>query len=88
MAAIDLLAFATAAGFAMVAAATVLVVIGVRQEERHGTIEHKRPPSIPALLARRVLGNYVRQRSEGPPGRGDLGKEVPAAGRHVSPPER
>jgi hypothetical protein len=70
------LALATAAGFA-VAAATVLVIIGVRQEERRGTIENKRAPSIPALLARRVLTTYVRQLSEDQP-----------TGRPVKPSER
>ncbi len=43
MAAIDALAFAIAAGFAVVVATTVLVIIGVRQEERRCTIENKRP---------------------------------------------
>ncbi len=68
MAAIGTLLFVTAAGFAVIAAATVLVIVGVRQEERRGTIVARRPPSIPALLARRVLGAYVRQLREDPPG--------------------
>jgi hypothetical protein len=42
-----------------VVVATVLVIVGVRQEERRGTVAHKRPPTISALLARRVLGAYV-----------------------------
>lgn len=60
MAAIDALLFATAAGFAAIAAATALVIIGVRQEERRQTIASTRPPTIPALLARRVLGAYIQ----------------------------
>lgn len=68
MAVIAALVFATAAGFAAIAAATILVIIGARQEERHQTITHMRPPTIPALLARRVLGAYVRQLRPDRPG--------------------
>jgi hypothetical protein len=68
MAAIDALLFATAAGLA-VTAATILVIVGVLAEERRATIVHNRQPSIPALLAHRVLGTYVRQLHEDPPGR-------------------
>jgi hypothetical protein len=60
MAVIDALAFATAAGFAVVVA-TTLVIIGARQEERRQSLIRASRPTIPALLARRVLGAYVRQ---------------------------
>jgi hypothetical protein len=56
------------------------VIVGVRQEEQRGAITKMRPPTIPALPARRVLGTYVRLLREdqakhdgpgqGPPGSG------------------
>jgi len=64
MAAIEVIVFAGAAGFAVIVVATVLVIIGVRQEqavlEREGrrTFAHHEPPTILALLARRVLGAH------------------------------
>ena len=66
MAAIDAIVFAGAAGFAVIVIATILVIIGVRQEqailEREGrrTFAHHEPPSILALLARRVLGAHFQ----------------------------
>ena len=66
---VELLVFIVAAAFALIVVATVLVIIGVHQEERYQTFvrrgEHDRmlvhggPPTIPALLARRVLGAYI-----------------------------
>jgi hypothetical protein len=64
MAAIEVIVFAGAAGFAVIVVATILVIIGVRQEqavlEREGrrTFAHHEPPTILALLARRVLGAH------------------------------
>ncbi|HEX3492357.1 MAG TPA: hypothetical protein VHU92_23630 [Streptosporangiaceae bacterium] len=64
MAAIEIVVFAGAAGFGIIVVATVLVIIGVRQEqavlERDGrrTFAHHEPPTILALLARRVLGAH------------------------------
>ena len=56
MAAVDALLFAVAAGFTVIVMATILVIVGVRQEERHRTIASQRPTTILALLARRILG--------------------------------
>jgi hypothetical protein len=78
MAVIDALVFATAAGLAVVVAATILVIIGARQEERRQSITHKCWPAMPALLARRVLGTYVRQ----------LRPDLPADQRPGHPSER
>jgi hypothetical protein len=64
MAAIEIIVFAGAAGFGVIVVATVLVIIGVRQEqalmEREGRrpFAHHEPPTILALLARRVLGAH------------------------------
>jgi hypothetical protein len=64
MAAIEVIVFAGAAGFAVIVVATILVIIGVRQEqavlEKEGrrTFAHHEPPTILALLARRVLGAH------------------------------
>jgi hypothetical protein len=48
------------AAFAVIVIAIILVVIGVRQEEHRSTPARQHPPTIPALLARSVLGTYVR----------------------------
>jgi hypothetical protein len=64
MAAIEAIMFAGAAGFAVIVIATILVVIGVHQEQallnREGrkVFAHHEPPTIPALLARKVLGAH------------------------------
>lgn len=64
MAAIEAITVAVAAGFAVIVIATIMVIIGVRQEQaimqREGrrTLIHREPPTIPALLARRVLGAH------------------------------
>jgi hypothetical protein len=60
MDAIEAVAFAGGAGFATVVAATIVVIIGVSHEEHLGTLTRQHPPSVPALLARLVLGTYVR----------------------------
>ncbi len=64
-AAIEAIVFAGAAGFAVIVVATILVIIGVRQEEyflngdvdENGrrTFEDREPPTVLALLARRIL---------------------------------
>jgi hypothetical protein len=60
MAAVDGIVLAGMAGFAIIIIiATVLVIIGVHQEERRSTLTD-RPPTIPALLARRILGGYLQ----------------------------
>jgi hypothetical protein len=64
MAAIEVIVFAGAAGFAAIVVATILVIIGVRQEqrvlEREGrrTFAHQEPPTILAMMARWVLGAH------------------------------
>ena len=64
-AAIEAIVFAGAAGFAVIVVATILVIIGVRQEEHfldgevdeegRRRLEYREPPTILALLARRIL---------------------------------
>jgi hypothetical protein len=62
MAAIEAIMFAGAAGFAVIIVSTVLVIIGVRQEQKildlegRQTFAHRDPPTALALLARLVLG--------------------------------
>jgi hypothetical protein len=78
MAAIEAIVFATAAGFAVIAAATIVVIIGVHQEERLETLAHGRPPTVPALLARRVIGAYVHLLPEQQPQQDSPEKEPPS----------
>lgn len=85
MAVIVVLLFAVAAGFAVVVMATILVIIGVRQEERRGTLARKRPPTIPALLARRVLGTYIHLLPQDQPGLDDPGQPPPNTGASSTP---
>ncbi|HEU5419262.1 MAG TPA: hypothetical protein VFV41_16340 [Streptosporangiaceae bacterium] len=55
MAAIEVFALLAAVGFGLVGLLTILVIVGVHQEERRWTLG--RPaPTAPAMLARRVLG--------------------------------
>ena len=61
MAAIELIVFAAAAGFAFVVVTFVIVVIAVHQEERYLTLTDRTAPSAIARLARLVLGRYVRK---------------------------
>jgi hypothetical protein len=61
MAAIDAVIFAAAAGFAFVVVITIVVIIGIHQEERYLTLTSKRAPGAAAQLARIVLGRYVRK---------------------------
>jgi predicted membrane metal-binding protein len=50
---------AVGAGFALILVATIIVIIGVHQEEAAKTaVRGLRPPTICALLARRVLGAH------------------------------
>jgi|HubBroStandDraft_4_1064222.scaffolds.fasta_scaffold289494_2 hypothetical protein len=61
MTAIDAIVFAAAAGFALVVVITLVVIIGIRQEERYQTLANKNAPSVMAQLTRVVLGNYLRK---------------------------
>jgi hypothetical protein len=64
MTAIDAIIFAAAAGFALVVAITVVVIIGIRQEERYLTLANKNAPTAMAQLTRIVLGNYLRKEDD------------------------
>jgi hypothetical protein len=61
MAAIDALIFAGAAGFALVVVITVIVIVGVHQEERHQSLANRTAPGAVAQIARLILGRYVRR---------------------------
>jgi hypothetical protein len=59
MAGIEVIVFVVAAGCACVFLATLVVIIGVRQEEKAKTIiGGHRPPTACALVARWVLGAH------------------------------
>jgi hypothetical protein len=62
---VEAIVFAAAAGFTFVIVISVIVIIGVRQEERYMTLEHRTAPSATAQLARIILGRYVRRESNG-----------------------
>jgi hypothetical protein len=61
MAAIEAIIFAVAAGFTFVIVISVIVIIGVRQEERYFTLVNRNAPSATAQLARLILGRHVRR---------------------------
>jgi hypothetical protein len=67
MAAIDAVMFAGAAGFAFVIVVTIIVIVGIHQEERYLTLTNKKAPGIAAHLARIVLGRYVRRERDWTP---------------------
>jgi hypothetical protein len=64
MAAIELIIFAATAGFAFAVLITVMVIIGIRKEERYLTLMNKTAPGAAAQLARIVLGRYVRKEQD------------------------
>jgi hypothetical protein len=64
MAAIEVIVFAAAAGFAFVIAVTIVVIIGVRREERYLSLTNRTAPGAIAQLARIVLGRYVRREQD------------------------
>jgi hypothetical protein len=59
MAALLVIVFVAAGGFAFVVVATLLVAKGVKDERRHGTFFGTRRPSLAAWLARRLVGGYI-----------------------------
>lgn len=61
MAAIEVTIFVAAAGFAFAVLITIMVIIGIRKEERYLTLMNKTAPGAIAQLARIVLGRYVRR---------------------------
>jgi len=48
------------AGFLLIAAAALLVTIGVHQEERRMTFTRRRGPTAVSRLTRLIVGRYVR----------------------------
>jgi len=64
MAAIEVIIFAAAAGFAFAVLITIIVIIGIRKEERYLTLMNKTAPGAIAQLARIVLGRYVRKEQD------------------------
>jgi NADH:ubiquinone oxidoreductase subunit 6 (subunit J) len=64
MAAIEVIVFIVAAGVAFAVVITIIVIIGVRQEERYLTLTHRTAPGAIAQLARMVLGRYVRKEQD------------------------
>jgi len=64
MAAIEVIVFIVAAGFAFAVVITIIVIIGVRQEERYLTLTQRTPPGAMAQLARTILGRYVRKEQD------------------------
>jgi hypothetical protein len=65
MAAIEAIVFAVAAGFAFAVLVTIIVIIGIHQEERRWSLNSGRAPSLIAQLARIVLGCEVRRLHQG-----------------------
>lgn len=61
---IEAVVFAAAAGFAFVVVISVVVIIGVRREERYLTLLNKTAPGAMALIARIVLGRYIRKEQD------------------------
>jgi hypothetical protein len=64
MAAIEVIVFIVAAGFAFAVVITIVVIIGVRQEERYLTLTDRTAPGAMAQLARIILGRYVRKEQD------------------------
>jgi hypothetical protein len=64
---------------------TMLVSIGVHQEERRGTLARKPSPTIPALLARRVLGTYIQLPPQNESDQGNPDQPLPDAGTRSGP---
>ncbi len=56
------IALLAAAALAAVAVIMVIVAAGIRREDRYQTFEREAAPGPSALLARIVLGRYVRTR--------------------------
>jgi hypothetical protein len=64
MAAIEVIVFIVATGFAFAVVITIVVIIGVRREERYLTLTNKTAPGAIAEIARIVLGRYVRKEQD------------------------
>jgi hypothetical protein len=66
MLAIGALALIAVVGFGFVLLVTVVVTIGVRQEDRCRTLKHGRAPGLLAGLTRVTLAHYVRTHDDEP----------------------
>jgi hypothetical protein len=64
--AIGALALIAVVGFGLILVATVVVTIGVRQEERYRTLKHGQAPGLFARLTRVIVGHYVREHDDEP----------------------
>jgi hypothetical protein len=84
MAAIEAIVFVGASGFAVIVVATVLVIIGVRHDERNLTLGCQ-PPTIFALLARCILCAHNTVRHEDRPELGGREEEPPWYERSAGP---
>src|SRR2546429_7904705 len=83
------LVLAGAAGFALIIVATIMVIVGVRQEERAKTIlGGHRPLTVCALLARWVLGAHFYLLPEERPVEGEGPEEEPPWFERSPPPQR
>jgi hypothetical protein len=86
MAVFAVILFVVIAGFALVLIATVLVIIGVHQEERRkSVVGGHRPPTPCALLARWVLGAHFYLIPEEWPESGPPEDELPWFARPQPP---
>jgi hypothetical protein len=86
MAAIEVMVFAVAAGFALIVVATIVVIIGIHQEERsRAIVRGRRPQTACALVARYILGGHFYLIPEERPGQEDPSDEPPWFERPVGP---
>jgi hypothetical protein len=88
MLAIGALALIAVVGLGLVLVATVVVTIGVRQEERYRTLKHGRAPGLLAGLTRVALGHYVRQHDDEPAHATPPGDALPWYERSSGPARR
>jgi hypothetical protein len=78
--------FIIAAAFAVITVATIMVIVGIRQEERRKTIlGGHRPPTACALLARWILGAHFYLIPEEQPDFGEPEEDLPWFARPLPP---
>jgi hypothetical protein len=76
-----LVLIAGAIGFAFVAMAITVVIVGIRQEERRMTLSRGGPPTGLALWARRMLGAHFCLLAPQPDANGLFGGVLPLSER-------
>jgi hypothetical protein len=87
--AVVVLVFIVAAAFALIVVGTVIVIAGIKDEERHKTIiRGLPPPTARALLARFVLQGHFYQLPERRPEHEDPEEEPPWFERPLGPKSR